>query len=125
MRSKTTLRAIAFLLCSASVVLTREASGLPSAADKRNCHFLAYNPGTRTQSDPAKRAAAFVERNWLGIENELATGQGEGLSYLRQLALCPIDLPKYYWSQNIRGRPYEERQEVFTTWFIGQCFCAS
>jgi hypothetical protein len=107
--------------------------GIPAWADgqanpeKKNelCFFYEFIKGSNTEySDPANQVSYFIKARWIELENDLARGYGDELTYLRGLAMCPYVLPEKFWETKIKGLPYEQRASVFTKSFSSTCFCA-
>lgn len=87
------------------------------------CHFYALIKGAQQPSDPANQVSHFIKNRWIQLENDLARGHGDELSYLSDLAKCPYTLPEKFWETHLKGLPYEQRANVFTQAFISTCFC--
>lgn len=105
--------------------------GVPAWADgqansqQKNelCFFYEFIKGSTEHSDPANQTSSFIKNRWIELENDLARGYGDELTYLRGLAMCPYVLPEKFWETQIKGLPYEERASVFTKNFTSTCFC--
>jgi hypothetical protein len=87
------------------------------------CFFYEFIKGTTEYSDPANQVLYFIRHRWIELENELVLGEGDQLTYLRGLAMCQYVLPEKLWENKIKGLPYEQRAETFTTLFFSECFC--
>ncbi|NOT15569.1 MAG: hypothetical protein HOP21_08365 [Methylotenera sp.] len=105
--------------------------GMPAWADgqansqQKNelCFFYEFIKGSTELSDPASQVSYFIKGRWIELENDLARGYGDELTYLRGLAMCPYVLPEKLWENQIKGLPYEQRASVFTKSFSSTCFC--
>jgi len=112
---------IACLFC---LSLPTWADGRDSSQQKNElCFFYEFIKGTTEHSDPANQVSYFIKNRWIELENDLARGHGDELTYLRGLAMCPYVLPEKLWENQIKGLPYELRASVFTKTFTSTCFC--
>lgn len=124
MLSRPSKRCALFLLLLFSMNASTEESASPAQnTESTTCHFYQFIKGTDKQSDPANQVTAFILNNWIELENDLARGQGDVLTYLGELALCPYILPAGLWQTQLNGKPYEQRAEIFKEIFFEQCFC--
>jgi hypothetical protein len=96
---------------------------LPAWADNDICHFYEFIIGTQEHSDPANQVSHFIKNRWIELENDLARGYGDELTYLNSLAKCHYTLPEKFWETRLKGLPYEVRANSFTQEFISTCFC--
>ncbi len=89
-----------------------------------SCHFYEFIEDSDKLSDPANQTTNFIKHNWIVLENDLARGQGEALTYLRNLALCNYVLPDNLWKNQLKGLAYQERIDKFHKMFFSECFCS-
>lgn len=118
------IRTVIFCLCCFSVSTWAEDTVSPAPVSQVNaCHFYKLIKDSSTLSDPANQVSAFMRNNWPALENDLAHGDGEVLSYVRKLTLCPYTLQKNLWADKLKNKPYDQRQVIFSELFFSKCFC--
>lgn len=110
-----------FLMCLGAPAWAGNPSNVPQSNDI--CFFYEYIKGSKELSDPANQVGYFIKNRWIELENDLARGEGEELTYLRGLATCPYVLPEKLWQTQLKGLPYEQRASTFIKIFSSQCFC--
>lgn len=122
------LFACIFLLCHHNFTLAQEqinpVEQQPIQSNQYTCYFYEYTEGSNELSDPANQARYFIKNNWIALENDLARGHGEALSYLRKLTVCSYALPNQFWQSEFKGLPFEAREPKFIKLFSKECFCA-
>lgn len=102
------------------------ADDVPELQDESNiCFFYEYMKGSdRQYSDPANQISFFIKNRWIELENDLARGYGDELTYLRGLAKCPYVVPENFWETQIKGLPYKQRASFFIKSFSSTCLCS-
>lgn len=123
LHSNLKITAVLLLLCSVSAFAESESNPIKQP-QQNNCHFYEFIKNSDQRSDPANQVASFIQNNWVVLENDLARGQGEALTYLRNLALCPYVLPSHLWKDQLKDLPYLERALKFSKLFFSECFCS-
>ncbi|NOS95678.1 MAG: hypothetical protein HOP26_04575 [Methylotenera sp.] len=113
----------AFLLLHSVTTFAENESNPITQPKQNNCHFYEFIKNSDQRSDPANQAARFIQNNWIMLENDLARGHGETLTYLRNLALCPYVLPSNLWRDQLKGLPYLDREPKFSKLFFSECLC--
>jgi hypothetical protein len=119
---KRILLAVIMLLNCLSVFAESEFNS--TLVSGHSCHFYEFIEDSDKLSDPANQAIYFINKNWIMLENDLARGQGETLTYLRNLALCNYVLPDNLWKNQLKGLAYQERIAKFHKLFFSECFCS-